>query len=77
MASKLKPCPFCGKSAEVESFDCYGYLCYGVSCHDAEDDCIGSMCDLKVYSSSENVVTAWNRRAEKTANESEASDGNH
>ena len=67
MNDKLKPCPFCGGEAKVLCMTYSGGKVYGVFCkRDSEaEDQHGHFIDN--YSSEEDAVSAWNRRAYNTA----------
>ena len=55
MSKKLKPCPFCGSEATLYEYRWWG-ISYGVEC---------TKCDaiLEGYSTKEEAIEAWNRRA--------------
>lgn len=49
--TELKPCPFCGGNAEMKSYTMFWVVC---------DDCLS---ETTVYSTEEEAIEAWNRRA--------------
>lgn len=57
MAKELKPCPFCGREAEVLAHIIYGHTKGYVA------RCKKGCCELKMYTSKQNAEKAWNRRA--------------
>ena len=62
MENELKPCPFCGGSAEIETdwdLTCDGYepIGYYVVC----DECMNQ---TATYKDEEDAIEAWNRRIE-------------
>lgn len=57
--TELKPCPFCGREAEIqEEYDDYYGISYAIFC--TECDCIFDIPDNR---NEENLIKAWNRRA--------------
>ncbi|MBQ2348853.1 MAG: Lar family restriction alleviation protein [Clostridia bacterium] len=70
---KLKPCPFCGKAAQLKSDnrypkpECERITAYEVIC--TNWNCIIYNCDNKYYRSPQKAIAAWNRRT--AANPSE------
>lgn len=54
--TKLKPCPFCGSEASINS----GTEDYYVSCRNV--DCAAALV-ARSFSSEEEAINAWNRRA--------------
>ena len=55
--AELKPCPFCGGKAEMKS-----YTRFWVAC----DDCLS---ETSTYSTKEEAIEAWNRRAKDGKNQ--------
>lgn len=66
MSEKLKPCPFCGKTAKVFAFSEGGICVKCMTCYCqtfVESD--WSIANAEKKSAYEKVVEAWNRRAEQ------------
>ena len=67
MNDKLKPCPFCGSDAELQTdvrFPrnmCVPKRAYEVFC--TNYDCIIGRVDERYYTNKEEAIKAWNRRA--------------
>lgn len=59
--AELKPCPYCGKKAEmkVDKHPCHGFD-YTPRCSDPS--CAGRL--TKKWASKEKAIYAWNRRAD-------------
>ena len=54
--NELKPCPFCGGEGEmIENFLFGKAVGYMVGCKNC-------WCELRIYTSKQNAVKAWNRR---------------
>ena len=63
----LKPCPFCGRPAEIVEKETWGERLYFVGCHiDQRDVCIAvsSGFGARPFDSVRDAAAAWNRRAE-------------
>lgn len=66
MTEELKPCPFCGGPAEIDSIefrhpDEYGNdITFSVSCQDK--GCIGWFTGCEGYGTRDAAVRAWNKR---------------
>lgn len=66
MAETLLPCPFCGGEAHVLSEETHnGGRKFRVGCYDP--CCSGAAFEGAVFFDRSEAVTAWNRRAERTA----------
>ena len=59
MSEKLKPCPFCGGEAVLDSVD---YDAWYVQCIDYDGDC-EMRPSTELCETSEDAVEIWNRRA--------------
>lgn len=58
---KLKPCPFCGGNAKVETYKHpYGHTMYWVGCANEKCDVFP---ETPGYSERRNAVRSWNKRA--------------
>lgn len=63
MTDRLKPCPFCGKDAQLSDMQLdalCGIFRYSVGCSDPE--CIGFLTACNWFSTKEGALAAWNRR---------------
>ena len=52
----LKPCPFCGGKAEIIKTHLFGKTVGYMA------GCKNCWCELRIYTSKQNAVKAWNRR---------------
>lgn len=60
----LKPCPFCGRPAEIMKHTYLSRPAYTVGCHIVQSDvCHATVRATTLYDSPEEAAAAWNRRA--------------
>lgn len=61
---ELKPCPFCGRPAEIMRHTYFDKPVYTVGCHiNQRNLCHATVRATIIYDSPEAAVAAWNRRA--------------
>ena len=63
MTDKLKPCPFCGSSTNVEKFkDTFNRIKFGIECY--YPDC-AIQPFTAWYADEQEAIEAWNTRTQK------------
>ncbi len=63
MADELKPCPFCGKPAQLRKTN----IGYFVECSEYRHIHNAWVLDIKLKSTEEQAIIAWNTRAKENA----------